>query len=69
MGKDDVGVEVQTSIVLLEDLRQDGGLLPGVAAVCIPANLDEIVLISVDFGCEKNQELDTSGGLSQDCVP
>lgn len=47
--EDSVRVEVDASLVLLEDLGDDGGLFPRRAAVFGVFDCDVVILVSVDF--------------------
>jgi hypothetical protein len=49
--EDGIGVEENAGLVLLEDLGQDRGLLPRVAAVLKGiGDVDVVVLVTVDLG-------------------
>lgn len=45
-----VRVNEDTDVMLLEDLCEDRGLLPGIATVGVAVDLDVVVLVSVDLG-------------------
>jgi hypothetical protein len=49
--EDGIGIEIDASLVLLEDGGDDRGLFPRSATILRLLDGDEIVLVTVDFGC------------------
>jgi len=48
--EESVGVDEDADVMLLEDLREDGWLLPGIATVGVSVDRDVLILVSVDLG-------------------